>query len=143
MLARRIAREKAFQTLFQIEVGRIKTEDALAGVVDEGTLTQKDLNYLQLVVSGTIGNLAVINQYIARNTHAWDLDRLANVDKSLLRLAIYEMLFLPEIPRIVSINEAVELAKAYNSEEAGRFVNGLLDKIRIELESAKDNGLSV
>ncbi|MFZ5688156.1 MAG: transcription antitermination factor NusB [Bacillota bacterium] len=135
-MTRRIAREKAFQTLFQIEVGRIKTEDALVAVFDEGDLTQKDLNYLRQVVLGTITNLAEIDKYIGRNTHAWDLDRLANVDKTLLRLATYEMLYLPEVPRIVSINEAVELSKTYNSEEAGKFVNGLLDKIRLELEAA-------
>lgn len=142
-MTRRIAREKAFQALFQIEVGRIKTDDALLEIATEGGLNQKDLSYLQQVVLGTIDHLAEIDRYISRNTHAWELDRLANVDKTLLRLATYEMLFLPEIPRVVSIYEAVELAKTYNSDEAGRFVNGLLDNIRLELEAAKGDSPSV
>jgi N utilization substance protein B len=142
-LTRRIAREKAFQALFQIEVGRIKTRDALEAVFSEGDLTQKDIDYLQQVVLGTIANLAEIDEYIGRNTHAWDLDRLANVDKTLLRLAIWEMLYLPEIPQIVSINEAVELAKTYNSEEAGKFVNGLLDRIRLELLAKRGDDAGV
>ena len=142
-MTRRIAREKAFQALFQIEVGRIKTDDALLEIATEGDLNQKDLGYLQQVVLGTIDHLPEIDRYICRNTHAWELDRLANVDKTLLRLATYEMLYLPEIPRVVSIYEAVELAKTYNSDEAGRFVNGLLDNIRLELEVAKGDSPSV
>ncbi len=86
------------------------------------------------LVKGTIENLKSIDEIISNSAENWRLSRMAVVERNILRLATYELLFCPEIPPIVSINEAVDLAKKYSGLEAGKFVNGILDKIRISNE---------
>ncbi len=103
--------------------------------MDEGAAA-----FARTLVLGVVEHLEEIDSYIRRFAVDWQLDRLASVDRSLLRLALYEMLYLPDIPKNVSINEAVELSKIFNTEESSRFVNGLLDRARREIEAIKNNG---
>ena len=78
---------------------------------------------------GTIAKLEELDQAIAECLHNWQLQRLAAVDRNILRLCAYELLFCPEIPVAVAINEALELSKAFSSDESTKFLNGILDKL--------------
>jgi len=85
-------------------------------------------------VHGVIAKRRDVDRTISKYTQNWDVDRLGVLDRTIMRVAVYEMLFRSDIPPVVSINEAVEIAKAYISKESGRFVNGVLDRIQKELD---------
>jgi transcription antitermination protein NusB len=89
--------------------------------------------FCNTLVHGALENQHAIDEIIRKNTQNYELTRLSAVDRNVLRVAIYEMLHCREIPPIVSINEAIEIAKKYSTEESGRFVNGVLDQIRSSL----------
>ena len=82
---------------------------------------------------GTLEKRAAVDEQIKKVTENWELDRIAAVDRNVLRLAIYEMMFRDDVPPVVSINEAIEIAKKFSTKESGKFVNGILDRIRKEL----------
>lgn len=133
-MSRRLAREKAMQILFQIDVGKIEPEVALQNVLKEARMTLEAEQFARELVFGVLEHLDTLNQYIKDFAINWDLKRIANVDRTLLRLAIYEMLFLSaHIPPNVSINEAVELAKKFSTVEGSKFINGILDQIKRHL----------
>ena len=85
------------------------------------------------LIRGTLEHRDDIDAQIRRVAKNWDLHRIAAVDRNILRLAIYEMMHREDIPPVVSINEAIDIAKRYSTEDSGKFVNGILDKIRTEL----------
>ncbi|MCU0770623.1 MAG: transcription antitermination factor NusB [Verrucomicrobia bacterium] len=85
------------------------------------------------LIRGTIEHLAEIDLVIARHVRNWSMERMAAVDRNVLRLAVFEMLHREDIPPVVSINEAVDIAKKFSTQESGRFVNGILDKVKGEL----------
>jgi transcription antitermination protein NusB len=85
------------------------------------------------LIKGTLTYRTAIDEVIQRHAQNWDLPRMAAVDRNILRLAIYEMLHREDIPPVVSINEAVDIAKKFSTDNSGKFVNGLLDKVRSEL----------
>lgn len=128
-MSRRKAREMALQTLFQLDFNEnIQPETALDMVLNEyGSVSDKDRDYAKLLVEGAQTSQAGIDELIAKSAVDWKLDRMPGVDRNIVRLAIYEMKFGSEpVPPGVVINEAVELAKEYGTEESGRFVNGIL-----------------
>jgi len=86
--------------------------------------------YLEKLVAGVADHQEELDALIRRHSEHWRLERMAAVDRNLLRLALFELLYQPDVPAKVVINEAVELAKRYGSEESGAFVNGILDRIR-------------
>ena len=124
---RRQAREAALKVLFQMDVGKLSFDDALASVVapDQGP---GDRALIETLARGTRTHLAEIDQLITRYAEHWTVERMAAVDRNILRMAIFE-LQQTRTPVPVIINEAVELAKRYSTEESGRFVNGLLGKV--------------
>jgi len=85
------------------------------------------------LIAGVIENLENIDSVIKKNARNWDISRMAVVDRNVLRLAIYEMLHRDDIPPVVSINEAVDISKRFSTEDSGRFVNGILDRIKQDL----------
>jgi N utilization substance protein B len=89
--------------------------------------------FAEPLIRGTLQHLAELDDQIRRHAKNWDLHRMAVVDRNILRLAIFEMLHRDDIPPVVSINEAVDIAKKFSTEDSGRFVNGILDKIKGEL----------
>ncbi len=96
------------------------------------------------LVEGTEKNHASIDEAIKKNTQNYELNRISVVDRNVLRVAVYEMLYCPEVPPVVSINEAIDIAKKYSTEESGRFVNGVLDQIRGQLKRpARSSGGAV
>lgn len=124
-MKRHEAREKAIQTLFQIEVSKLEVEDAIEFALDG---TESDPFYEQLVTE-TLEKQEEIDALLVENLKNWRLDRLGNVERTILRMAAYELLYVETIPESVTINEAVELAKSFADEEASKLVNGVLGNI--------------
>ncbi|MFI5294108.1 MAG: transcription antitermination factor NusB [Thermodesulfovibrionales bacterium] len=127
---RRKARECALQMLFQSEfAGKEKgvtfPEDFLPGAKEKEGMKR----FVEELVTGTIRNIAEIDKVMQGAAENWDLNRMAAVDRNILRLAIFEILYREDIPPAVTINEALEIAKKYSSLESVPFINGLLDKI--------------
>jgi N utilization substance protein B len=89
--------------------------------------------FAEPLIRGTLAHRAELDERIRKHTRNWELHRIAVVDRNILRLAIYEMLHREDIPPVVSINEAVDIAKKYSTQESGKFVNGILDNLRGEL----------
>ncbi len=137
---RRQARELALQFLYQYDLnGATKNPAAkLEEYRELFWMTQEPVPehaaaFANELISGVAANLAVIDEKIARYTEHWELSRIAAVDRNILRLAMYEMLFREDIPPVVSINEAVEIAKRFSTRESGAFVNGILDRLKLDL----------
>ncbi len=124
---RRRAREAALQVLFQMDLGKMSLDDALAAVAAPDWLAD-DWTLVVTLARGTRAHLAEIDALIALVAEHWTLERMATVDRNILRMAIFE-LQSTDTPLGVVINEAVELAKRYSTVESGRFVNGLLGRV--------------
>jgi transcription antitermination protein NusB len=125
---RRTARETALQILFQMDVGKISVEDAY-----ENLEVEKDV-FLEDLVFGTVKHLDEIDSLIEAHLENWTISRLANVDRNILRYAVYELKFVSDIPSSVTINEAVEVAKRFGDDQSSKFINGVLSKIQQSLE---------
>lgn len=126
-MKRRTAREKALQALFQIDVSEVDPKDAIDHVL-EG---ERSDNYLVKLVLGVVENLSPIDELIQGHLEKWTMDRLATVDRNLLRLSTYELLYCQEeVPANVAIDEAIEIAKIYGDDQSSRFVNGILSKVK-------------
>jgi N utilization substance protein B len=89
--------------------------------------------FAQPLIDGMVAHLPELDERIARYTENYDINRISPVDRAVLRLAIYEMLHRDDIPPVVSINEAIELAKTFGGSDSGRFVNGILDRVKDDL----------
>ena len=126
MGSRRISRELALRALFQTDVGRVTVEEAVASSDAQGRYSAETLDFARELALGTAKHRDHIDRLIGKYARDWTLDRMANVDRNVLRLAIFELLYLPDIPPSVTVDEAVELAKKYSTAESGRFVNGIL-----------------
>lgn len=120
-MKRKEAREKAFQTLFQLDIN----ED-----IDDHT-EEKNSNdiYLQLVIAGVQDNVDSIDLLISNHLENWALERLPFAERTILRIATFEIEYLDDIPTSVSINEAIDLAHKYGDDKSGQFINGVLSKI--------------
>jgi len=127
-LGRRQARETALQVLFQIDVGKIEPDFAINNTAKEFGAGPQELEFAQQLVKGTLEHIDEIDAMISGVSKDWQLSRMANVDRNIIRLALYEMKFRDDIPPSVSVNEAVELAKVFGGADSGRFVNGILGK---------------
>ncbi len=129
-MSRREVRETAMQVLFQIDVGGIEPDFALKTSIERTDLTEEaDLEFLRELVYGVLDKKSKIDRIISDTSHGWKIERIANVDKTILRIAIYEMFYIDNIPPQVSINEAIELGKSFSTEESGKFINGILGNI--------------
>lgn len=134
---RRKAREVALQFLYQLDLGGDQDpapherEFWARHSVDDDTRA-----YADELVRGTKLNEAKIDQLITQVAEHWDLERMAVVDRNILRVAAYELLWHAEIPPKVAINEAIEIAKKFGTRDSGRFINGILDRIHKELRPA-------
>jgi N utilization substance protein B len=117
----------AMRVLFEVDVGRQSLDEALKGARDQ--MADDEWGYLHAVCTGAWEHRGELDAALAALTRDWPLDRLANTDRTVLRLAAYELLHTQTPPQVV-INEAVELAKRYGTEESGRFVNGVLGALQ-------------
>lgn len=130
MAGRRLDRELALQALFSVEVGRRETGE----VLDEtfARRSNADRAFIKDLVYGTLEYADQSDALIAPLLEGWTIDRLPTVDRLLLRMGVFELRYRPETPRPVVINEAVELAKKFSTEDSGRFVNGVLSKASVQ-----------
>ncbi|MBL0388133.1 transcription antitermination factor NusB [Tumebacillus sp. ITR2] len=135
-MSRRTSREFALQGLFQIDVVSADVQNAITHVLEqEGA--EVDPLFVRDLVSGTVSRQDMIDELLKKYSVGWDLTRMANVDRNVLRMAVYEMLFHPETPSHVVINEAIDLAKGFSTPESGKFVNGILAKILPEVDALR------
>ena len=158
MRHRRLARERAVQFLFQHDLNppenpeealdKFWTSQTSAAIEEDkkpaswGQATElpppsTEDNEVRLfgdpLIRGVLKHLKEVDETIAEQVKNWDMDRIAKVDRNILRLAIHEMLHRDDIPPVVSINEAIDIAKKFSTEKSGRFVNGILDKVKAKL----------
>jgi transcription antitermination factor NusB len=135
MRKRTLAREFALQVLYQADITHDDPDIALNNfwqAHSQENIEEDIKKFSAELVKGVIGNMDVIDSKIAQYATNWQLKRMAVVDRNILRMGCFELTQRDDIPFKVSINEAVELAKKYSSIEAGKFVNGILDKIKLE-----------
>jgi len=122
-MKRREAREKAIQTLFQLENTELTIDEAITYIIGEPANT-----FYEMLVRGTVQNQEAIDKSLAESLENWSLDRLPKIERTVLRLAVFELLFNEDVPDRVVLNEAIELCKTFGDEKSGRFVNGVLSK---------------
>lgn len=131
-MIRRIARELVLQSLFQIDFAQVDCEAALNAAVEERSdkSAEKAKEYAHDVLNGVLANSEAIDARISEYAVDWTLERMPAVDRNILRVAVYEMFFAAEklVPN-VAINEAVEIAKIYGTDDTPRFINGVLGKM--------------
>jgi N utilization substance protein B len=125
--SRRRARELALQLLYQHELTRADPAAMREDFEEWIGASDGVREFADLLVRGTLAHRAEIDQELERQTSHWRLDRLAAVDRNILRIAMFELLFSRETPHAVIIDEAIEIAKKFGAEESPRFVNGVLD----------------
>jgi len=130
---RRLARQVALQYLHQLTVQKGANLDQLESFLTEFTDDHRARPLAREWIEGTWRNLDRIDHLIQKNSHHWDLNRISLVDRTNLRLAVYQLMFCLDIPPKVVINEAIELAKLFSTAQAPAFINGLLDVIRKEI----------
>ncbi|WP_347862773.1 transcription antitermination factor NusB [Salimicrobium sp. PL1-032A] len=124
-MKRRFAREKAFQTLFQMITTDLNQQEAMEYVLEE----EENDAFMTQLVEGVTFHQAELDEWISEHLENWSLERLPKVEKTVLRIAVYELKYQKETPTQVAINEAVELAKTFGDEASGKFVNGVLSKM--------------
>jgi len=132
---RREGREAAVQLLFHWDMNvRQPLEKAdLDRFWQLRTANQATKEFATRVAAGVIAEQGTIDEKISRYTANYELKRISAVDRNILRVAIYEMLFCNDVPPIVAINEAIDIAKKFGTEESGKFVNGVLDRVKLDL----------
>ena len=133
-MLRRKARAAALQVLFQMDVRNKKLEEILPYFEIPKGWDEDTLSFFFHLAKGVENNQEEIDRVLSKASKEWPLYRMANVDRNILRLAVFEILFLPEVPIGVAINEAVELGKKYGTEESGKFINGVLGQLVKNLE---------
>jgi transcription antitermination protein NusB len=124
--ARRAARELALNLLYQVDVAGLPYEEALQTAIENTGAQPEVIDYTERLTRGIIDHLQELDQHIRRLASDWPPERQPSVDRNVLRIAIYEMIYEPGVPAVVSVNEAVELAKKYSTNDSGKFVNGVL-----------------
>lgn len=136
---RRQARECALQVLFQIEFQEIEPRQALELYWRRHEVPSEVREFAEKLIEGVWRNRSEIDSLIAKHSTNWRLDRMPAVDRNILRIAGYELLFEREIAASVTLNEAIEVAKRYGTEESSSFVNGVLDPIAKSLQKEDKN----
>ncbi|MDI6703279.1 MAG: transcription antitermination factor NusB [bacterium] len=131
-MMRRKGRSLALQLLFAVDLRNEKLDEVKRTFLFDKHVPKDVKDFVERLCNGVQKNISLIDHLITTHCDNWKLDRLSIVDRNILRIAVFEILYCSDIPDIVSINEAIELAKKYSGKESGRFVNGILDKIREE-----------
>lgn len=148
-MKRRLAREIAVQSLYQMEMNEVAAVDAVNMLFDEVNeenelgIDSTDVgaidDHVRELVNGVTANKAAIDDMLQGYLTGWQVDRLSRVDRQILRLACYEMVFRDDVPPKASINEAIDLAKHFGTDESGKFVNGVLGRLLQAVDELKSN----
>jgi len=132
------SRELALQALYSYDLDPELRHSTLSETLENAEASPEVLNFARELVDGVLLKLGDIDKLIAGAAHNWDMQRLARIDRNILRLAIHELLDRDDIPAAVTIDEAIELGKRYSTAHSGAFVNGILDRIRRDLDLSSD-----
>ncbi len=127
---RRKAREYALQALYMHETVQKSAEELIKLAWVENPVNEEIKNFAVSLITTTIAHIDDIDELIRKHSKNWSFERLTVVDKSILRISICELLYYPDIPPVVTINEGIELGKIYGGESSGQFINGILDAVR-------------
>jgi N utilization substance protein B len=131
---RRKAREVALQLLYQLDVqGEANPEPHLPEFWTRHPVDREAREFAEILIRGTKLHEPKIDELITQYAQNWELDRMAVVDRNILRQGIFELLWMEDVPSKVAINEALEVAKKFSTQESSRFINGILDRIHKEL----------
>ncbi|MFP3983921.1 MAG: transcription antitermination factor NusB [Desulfurivibrionaceae bacterium] len=125
---RRKSRELALQCLYQVDQGG-ETEDAVEIIRSHFEVNDRSVPYVRELVDGINTHLDELDRILNKYSRHWRVNRMSVIDRNLLRIAAYEMLYKDEVPGSVAINEAVEIAKRYSSDDSAAFINGILDAV--------------
>ena len=126
---RRKARTIALQALYEIDASGRKAEAVVERLLGEGQLSEEHNDFTRELVGGVVQNRNEIDRNIQKFAPAWPVEQIAMIDRNILRLAIFEILFDNKVPVKVAISEAVELAKSFGSDNSYKFVNGVLGAV--------------
>ena len=137
MTNRRLARESALEVLYRLDLVGDEPEHSIAEVLLRKNPSEEAETYLRRLVDSVLAHQQEIDAVLRKHLKRWRLERLTMPDRAILRLAAAEILYFDDVPPKVSINEAVEIAKKYGDDEAGKFVNGVLDSVFREVEAAR------
>ncbi len=138
-MSRTLARETAVRLLYQMTFqDDFDWHDTVSNTMDVNGLTEADNDYIDDVLSNLPQYLSIIDQKITTVSHRWRIDRMSKMDLSIMRLSVYEIFYRDDIPASVSINEAVELAKRYGSDESPAFINGLLSSVLSDADEKQE-----
>jgi transcription antitermination protein NusB len=129
---RRKSRESALQVLYQLDITKQEDPKTLAQWDAHLSSSEGKDEFAEWIVLGVLDHAREIDQLIERFSENWRLDRMSLVDRNILRMAIFELLYCNDIPPKVTLNEAIDLGKRYGSEDSGSFINGILDRIQKE-----------
>ena len=127
--ARRKARAIALQALYEVDSAGHKVEAVIAHLLSEGKLSEENNAFVRELVNGVVQNKEKIDHNIRKFAPAWPIEQVTVIDRNILRLAIFEVLFDNKVPVKVAINEAVELAKSFGGDNSSKFVNGVLGSV--------------
>ena len=133
MGSRRKARELALQMLFQWELGGHTPEHVIASFLQTQKVDSEVESFARVLFEGAVEEVGALDRRVREHTEHWRLERMAAVDRNLLRVALYELLHHPETPPAVVINEALEIARRFSGKDSVEFINGVLDAIRKSL----------
>jgi transcription antitermination protein NusB len=131
--SRTLGREAALQMLYAKEASGNSTPEVITAFWRETPSDAEGREYGDDLVRGVLGELETVDEWITKCSDNWRIERMARVDRNVLRIAAYELLRVLDVPRSVALDEAVNLAKKYGSEDSGKFVNGVLSRVANEL----------
>jgi len=137
MGVRRRARELAMQALFYMDANQDASSQMLERFCENFAPPQKARPFFLKLVNGVIKAKPQIDTLIERFSKNWSMQRMSRVDRNVMRIAVFEILFCPDIPPKVSINEAIDIGKKFGTEDSGAFINGIVDNIRIAIEKGE------
>ncbi|AOZ91455.1 transcription antitermination factor NusB [Paenibacillus crassostreae] len=147
-MKRRIAREIVVQSLYQMEMNLVESDEAVTTLLEEASEENeterviKDAvklkEYVLKLVNGTWSNKVAIDELLGHYLVGWQISRLSRVDRQILRLATYEMIYQEDVPAKVVVNEAIDLAKHFGTDDSGKFVNGVLGNMIGDIEELKE-----
>lgn len=129
MKYRRKSRELALQALFCLDMLEENSDDLIEEICQVIDPPQKTRDYFLTLVTGVMERMADIDERIVGTSSNWKLSRMSGVDRNIIRIAVYELLFREDIPHKVAINEAIDIGKKFGTEKSGKFINGILDNV--------------
>lgn len=137
MGTRRLSRERALQALFYMDMHRDPVEDPVGQFCSSFAQDKPTQPFFHRLVDGVQENRVAIDTVIEQFSSNWKLSRMSCVDRNVLRIAVFELIYCADIPPKVSINEAIDVGKRFGTDESGAFINGILDSIRLAMKEDK------